>query len=191
MTPMISLSVKTRLTLWRSLIRTRLTLWVMVILTVGMLAFVLTTLLAAQTIVRNNDEERLRESVTSLSEALAQEPTANFALVRNQLDVFSTPEIYVQYQSQQGTPIASSRNMGKLILPLSQLWPAMAADRVASITFENRPFLLYGRSVIIRGQVQGYVLAARITGDGEEHTLLFSPMSLLSFSTLSQFPLLS
>ncbi len=75
---MIPLSVKTRLTLWLSLIRTRLTLWLMVILAVGMLAFVLTTLLAAQTILRNLNEERLRQSVTSLSEAL----------LRNQLPIF-------------------------------------------------------------------------------------------------------
>lgn len=187
---MISLSVKTRLTLWLSLIRTRLTLWLMVILAVGMLAFVLTTLLAAQTIARNNNEERLRESVTSLSDALAQEPTANFSLVRNQLDAFSTPEIYLQYQSQQGTPIASSRNMGKLILPLSQLRPAMAADRVASITFENSPFLLYGRSVLIRGQVQGYVIAAGITSDSDALTLLFRLMYLGVFVTLTLIALL-
>jgi signal transduction histidine kinase len=181
---MISLHVKTRLTLWLSLIRTRLTLWLIVILAVGMLAFVLTTLLAAQTIVRNNNEERLRQTVTSLSDALAQEPAANFSLVRNQLDAFSTPEIYLQYQSQQGTPIASSRNMGGLILPLSQLRPAIAADRVASITFENRPFLLYGRSVLIRGQVQGYIIAARITSDSDELTLLFRLMYLGVFVTL-------
>src|SRR5258708_5908747 len=163
MTPMISLPVKTRLTLWRSLIRTRLTFWLMVILAVGMLAFVLTTLLAAQSILQNLNEERLRQSVTSLADALAQEPTANLSLVRSQLDAFSTPEIYLQYQSQQGTPIASSRNMGRLILPLSQLRSAMAADRIVSTTFENRPFLLYGRSVLVRGQLQGYVLAARDT----------------------------
>ena len=188
---MISLPVKTRLTLWLSLIRTRLTLWLMVILAVGMLAFVLTTLLAAQTIVQNNNEERLRQSVTSLADALAQEPTANFALVRNQLDAFSTPEIYLQYQSQQGTPIASSRNMGRLILPLSQLRPAIAADRVFSTTFENRPFLLYGRSVLIRGQVQGYVLAARITSESDsELTLLFRLMYLGVFVTLTLTALL-
>jgi len=188
---MISLPVKTRLTLWLSLIRTRLTLWLMVILAVGMLAFVLTTLLAAQTIVQNNTEERLRQSVTSLADALAQEPTANFALVRNQLDAFSTPEIYLQYQSQQGTPIASSRNMGRLILPLSQLRPAIAADRVFSTTFENRPFLLYGRSVLIRGQVQGYVLAARITSESDsELTLLFRLMYLGVFVTLTLTALL-
>ncbi len=176
--------VKTRLTLWLSLIRTRLTLWLIVILAVGMLAFVLTTFLAAHTILQNLNEERLRQSVSSLSEALAQEPGANFSLVRNQLDAFSKPEIYLQYQSQQGTPIASSRNMGRLILPLSQLRPAIAADRVASITFENRPFLLYGRGVLIRGQVQGYVLAARISSDGDEQTLLFRLMYLGVFVTL-------
>ena len=188
---MISMPVKTRLTLWLSLIRTRLTLWLIVILAVGMLAFVLTTLLAAQTIVQNNTEERLRQSVTSLADALAQEPTANFALVRNQLDAFSTPEIYLQYQSQQGTPIASSRNMGRLILPLSQLRPAIAADRVFSTTFENRPFLLYGRSVLIRGQVQGYVLAARITSESDsELTLLFRLMYLGVFVTLTLTALL-
>ncbi len=96
----------------------------------------------------------------------------------------------MQYQSQQGTPIASSRNMGRLILPLSQLRPAIAADRVASTTFENRPFLLYGRSVLIRGQVQGYVIAARITGDGEEQTLLFRLMYLGVFVTLTLIALL-
>ncbi len=187
---MTPIPVKTRLTLWLSLIRTRLTLWLIVILAVGMLAFVLTTLLAAHTILQNLNEERLRQSVTSLSDALAAEPTANVSLVRNQLDAFSTPEIYLQYQSQQGTPIASSRNMGRLILPLSQLRPAIAADRVFSTTFENRPFLLYGRSVLMRGQVQGYVIAARITSDSEELTLLFRLMYLGVFVTLTLTALL-
>jgi signal transduction histidine kinase len=80
--------------------------------------------------------------------------------------------------------------MGKLILPLSQLRPAIAADRVASITFENRPFLFYGRSVLMRGQVQGYVLAARITSDSDELTLLFRLMYLGVFVTLTLTALL-
>ncbi|HLZ64045.1 MAG TPA: HAMP domain-containing sensor histidine kinase [Ktedonosporobacter sp.] len=181
---MTVLPVKRRLTLWLSLIRTRLTLWLMVILAVGMLAFVLTTLLAAQTILRNLNEERLRQSVTSLSDALAQEPEANVSLVRNQLDAFSTPDIYLQYQSPQGTPIASSKNMGRLILPLSQIQSAIATDRVAAITFENSPFLLYGRSVLVRGQVRGYVIAARLTSDSEEQILLFRLMYTGVFVTL-------
>ncbi len=187
---MTPVPVKTRLTLWLSLIHTRLTLWLIVILAVGMLAFVLTTLLAAQTILRNLNEERLRQSVSSLSEAIAQEPDANISLVRNQLEAFSTPEIYLQYQSQQGTPIVSSKNMGRLILPLSQLRPAIAANRVDSIPFENRPFLLYGRSVIMRGQVQGYVLGAHIVSDGEEQTLLFRLMYVGVFVTLTLTALL-
>ncbi len=55
-----------------SLIRTRLTLWIVTILVVGMLTFVLTTLVVANTLLQRQNEVRLQQTVLSLSTALAQ-----------------------------------------------------------------------------------------------------------------------
>src|SRR2546423_9048905 len=143
-----------------SLIRTRLTLWIVTIVVVGMLAFVLTTFVVANTLLQRQNEVRLQQTVLSLSTALAQGPDVNLSSVRSELDAFGTPENYLQYQNQQGVPIASSSNMGRLVLPLSQLRPAITANRVDVLVFHSTSFFMYGHAVVMRGQIQGYVLGA-------------------------------
>ena len=69
-----------------SLIRTRLTLWIVTIVVVGMLAFVLTTFVVANTLLQRQNEVRLQQTVLALSTALAQEPDANLSSVRRELD---------------------------------------------------------------------------------------------------------
>ena len=113
-----------------SLIRTRLTLWIVTIVVVGMLAFVLTTFVVANTLLQRQNEVRLQQTVLALSTALAQEPDVNLSSVRRELDAFGTPENYLQYQNQQGVPIASSSNMGRLVLPLAPC-PTTAMLRIS------------------------------------------------------------
>ncbi len=157
-----------------SLIRTRLTLWIVTILVVGMLTFVLTTLVVANTLLQRQNEMRLQQTVLSLSTALAQEPDVNLSSVRSELDAFGTPENYLQYQNQQGVPIASSSNMGRLVLPLSQLRPAMTANRVDVLVFQTTSFFMYGHAVVTRGQIQGYVLGAHSVTDHETVNLVLT-----------------
>jgi two-component system OmpR family sensor kinase len=166
-----------RLKLWLSLIRTRLTLWIIVILAVGMFAFVVTTLLIANSLLQNLNEKRLRQNVASLSVVLAQESGTSFALISDQLNAFSVSEIYLQYQDQQGKPLASSRNLGKVILPLSQLRRVIATNTVQSTTIGNNPALIYGQAITSHGKLQGYLLSAYISGDNdlnEIFTLMYS-----------------
>jgi len=156
-----------------NLIRTRLTLWIVMILVVGMLTFVLTTLVVANTLLQRQNEVRLRQTVFTLSMALAQESDVNLSSVRRGLDTFSTAESYLQYQNPQGVPLASSSNMGGMVLPLSQLRPAIAADRVDILAFHTTSFFMYGHAVVARGQIQGYVLGAHTVTDHETLNLVF------------------
>ncbi len=157
-----------------SLIRTRLTLWIVMILVVGMLTFVLTTLAVSNTLLYRLNEVRLQQTVLSLSTALAQQPDATLSSVRSELDAFSTPENYLQYQNPQGIPLTSSSNMGGMVLPLTQLRSAIAANRVAVLTFHTTSFFMYGHAVVARGQIQGYVLGAHTVNDNDTLNLVFA-----------------
>ena len=161
-------------TLRLSLIRTRMTLWIVGILVAGMLTFVVITLVVANTLLQRLNETRLRQTVLSLSTALAQESDANLSLVRGGLDAFSTHESYLQYQNPQGVPFASSSNMGGMVLPLSQLRPAIAADRVDVLTFHSTSFFMYGHAVVTRGQIQGYIIGAYTVTDHDTLSLVFT-----------------
>jgi signal transduction histidine kinase len=161
---------------WFGLIRTRLTLWILLILVVGLLAFIGTTLIIAHQLLNNLNEKRLQQTVRSLSVALAQEPGLSLPLVQSQLNAFSSSEISLQYQNQQGKPLASSTNLGRTVFPLTQLWPAIAAGRFASLTIDQTPLVLYGQAIVVNGQVQGYVIAASSAIDSDSESLIFRLM---------------
>lgn len=144
-----------------SLIRTRLTFWIALIFAVGMLAFVLTTLFVAQSLLQQQNEARLRQYVIALSTSLTQEPDASTASIHDLLTAFSTPEIYLQYQDPLGHPIMGSGNMGTLVLPLAQLRTAIMTDQMRTLPFEHTTFVMYGHGIVIHGQLTGYVIAAQ------------------------------
>ncbi|EFH88714.1 sensor histidine kinase [Ktedonobacter racemifer] len=176
------MSTRTRLAHWFGLIRTRLTLWIITILAVGLLVFIGTTLIIARQLLNNFGEKRLQQSVSSLSVALAQEPGLSPTLVQSQLNAFSSSEIFLQYQDRQGKPIASSTNLGRKVFPLAPLRPAIAAGRFASLTIDRTPFLLYGQAIVVKGQVQGYIIAASASaGDSESwiFTLMYSGVCVM------------
>src|SRR5258708_12817882 len=154
------MSTHNRLAHWFGLIRTRLTLWIIIILAVGLLVFIVTTLIIAHQLLNNLNEKRLQQNVSSLSVALAQEPGLSPPLAQSQLNAFSSSEIYLQYQNQQGKPIASSTNLGRNVFPLTQLRSAIAARRFASLTIDRTPFVLYVQAIVVKGLVQRYVTAA-------------------------------
>src|ERR1700737_3487490 len=122
---------------WFGLIRTRLTLWIIIILAVGLLVLIGTTLTIAHQLLNNLNEKRLQQNVSSLSVALAQEPGLSPTLVQSQLNAFSSSEIYLQYQNQQGKLIASSTNLGRKVFPLTQVRSAIVAGRFASLTIDQ------------------------------------------------------
>jgi two-component system OmpR family sensor kinase len=170
------MSTHNRLAHWFGLIRTRLTLWIIIILAVGLLVFIGTTLIIAHQLLNNLNEKRLQQNVSSLSVALAQEPGLSSPLVQSQLNAFSSSEISLQYQDRQGKPIASSTNLGRNVFPLTQLRSAIAAGRFTSLTIDRTPFVLYGQAILVKGQVQGYVIAASTITDSDSESLIFTLM---------------
>ncbi len=178
-----------RLSHWFSLIRTRLTLWIIAILLVGLLAFIITTLLIAYQLLDNLNQKRLQQSVSSLSVILAQEPSLNTAQMQSQLDAFNTTGISLQYQDQQGKPIVSSTNMGRRVFPLAQVRPALASGHLGFISIDHTSFYFYGRAIIVKGQLQGYLIAARTVGDDSE-SLIFTLMYSGVFVMLTVIALL-
>lgn len=169
------MSKHNRLAHWFSLIRTRLTLWIIVILAVGLLAFIITTLTIARQLLNNLDAKHLQQNVTSLSAALAQEPQLSPTLVQGQLNAFSSSDTYLQYQDRQGQPIASSTNLGRNVFPLVQLRSAITTGHLASITFDHTPLVLYGQAVVAKGQVRGYLIAAS-PAESDSQSLIFTLM---------------
>src|SRR5260370_10969918 len=170
------MSTHNRLAHWFGLIRTRLTLWIIIILAVGLLVFIVTTLIIAHQLLNNLNEKRLQQNVSSLSVALAQEPGLSPPLVQSQLNAFSSSEISLQYQDRQGKPIASSTNLGRNVFPLTQLRSAIAAGRFTALTIDRTPFVLYGQAIVAKGQVQGYIIAASPTADSDTESLIFTLM---------------
>ncbi len=140
--------------------------------------------------MNNLNEKRLQQSVSSLSIALAQEPGLSATQVQSQLNTFNTAEIYLQYQDQQGKPIASSTNMGKRIFPLAQVSPAIAAGRLDTIIIDHSSFYFYGRAVVVKGQLQGYLIAAHTTADDDSESLIFTLMYSAVFVMLTLVALL-
>jgi two-component system, OmpR family, sensor kinase len=175
---------------WFGLIRTRLTFWIIIILVVGLLVFIGTTLIIAHQLLHNLNEKRLQQNVRSLSVALAQEPRLSPLLMQSQLNAFSSSEIYLQYQNQQGKPIASSTNLGRNVFPLTQLQSAIAEGRFASLTLDRIPFVLYGQTIVVKGQVQGYVIAASTSADSDSESLIFMLMYCGVFVMLTLVALL-
>jgi two-component system, OmpR family, sensor kinase len=161
---------------WFGLIRTRLTLWIIVILAGGLLVFIGTTLIIAHQLLNNLNERRLQQNVSALSVALAQEPGLSPPLVQSQLNAFSSSEIYLQYQNQQGKPIASSTTLGRTVFPLTHLQSAIAAGRFASFTINRTSCVLYGQAIVVNGRVQGYVIGASATTDSDSESLIFTLM---------------
>jgi signal transduction histidine kinase len=158
-----------RFSRWLSLIRTRLTLWIIVILAVGLLAFIITTLLIARQLVNNSHEKLLQENISALSTALALEPVLSSAQLERQLNAFSTDDIYVQYQDQQGKPIASSTNLGRRVFPLKQLRPSIATGRTYYLSMDNSLWYLSARPVIVSGHLRGYLIIANNGADSESY----------------------
>jgi signal transduction histidine kinase len=88
------------------------------------------------------------------------------------LDVFASPDIYLQVLDQRGRVLASSGNLGNRTLPLMR--DAIAADQVREAHVGSTLLFVYGRPVIAHNQLLGYVLVAR-----SPQTIYFALGSLL------------
>ncbi len=152
-------------------IRTRLALWFMLILSVVLTVFSVTIYQLTKSNLLTEIDTDVRQRAAMLS--LATHPYPQEATMRvPKLDVFASPDIYLQVLDQRGRVLASSGNLGNRTLPLMR--DAIAADQVREARVGSTLLFVYGRAVIAHHQVIGYVLVAR-----SPHTIYFALGSLL------------
>ena len=152
-------------------IRTRLALWFMLILSVVLTAFSVTIYQLTKSNLLTEIDTDVRQRAAMLT--LATHPYPEETTMRvPKLDVFASPDIYLQVLDQHGRVLASSGNLGNRTLPLMR--DAIAADQVREARVGSTLLFVYGRAVIVHHQVIGYVLVAR-----SPHTIYFALGSLL------------
>ena len=152
-------------------IRTRLALWFMLILSVVLTAFSVTIYQLTKSNLLTEIDTDVRQRAAMLT--LATHPYPEETTMRvPKLDVFASPDIYLQVLDQHGRVLASSGNLGNRTLPLMR--DAIAADQVREARVGSTLLFVYGRAVIVHHQLLGYVLVAR-----SPQTIYFALGSLL------------
>ncbi len=139
-------------------IRTRLTLWFLLMM-VGVLAtfsIVISQLTRSNLLTEIDRDVRQRAVVIAM--AVHPDPRET-TLHRPNLDVFTSPDVYLQVLDQNGAVLESSGNLGNRVLPLHR--QIIAANRVEEVMMGNLPLFVYGNPVMIGNQVRAYVLVAR------------------------------
>src|SRR5258708_39499312 len=152
-------------------IRTRLALLFMLILSVVLTAFSVTIYQLTKSNLLTEIDTDVRQRATMLHLATHPYPQETTMHVPK-LDVFASPDIYLQVLDQHGSVLASSGNLGNRTLPLMR--DAIAADQVREARVGSTLLFVYGRAVIAHHKVIGYVLVAR-----SPHTIYFALGSLL------------
>ncbi len=152
-------------------IRTRLALWFMLILSVVLTVFSVTIYQLTKSNLLTEIDTDVRQRATMLTLATHPYPQETTMHVPK-LDVFASPDIYLQVLDQHGRVLASSGNLENRTLPLMR--DAIAADQVREARVGSTLLFVYGRAVIVHHQVLGYVLVAR-----SPHTIYFALGSLL------------
>jgi two-component system, OmpR family, sensor kinase len=138
-------------------IRTRLALLFMLILSVVLTAFSVTIYQLTKSNLLTEIDTDVRQRATMLSLATHPYPQET-AMHVPKLDVFASPDIYLQVLDQRGRVRASSGNLGNRALPLMR--DAIAADQVREARVGSTLLFVYGRAVIIHHTLLGYVLVA-------------------------------
>jgi two-component system OmpR family sensor kinase len=152
-------------------IRTRLALWFMLILSVVLTAFSVTIYQLTKSNLLTEIDTDVRQRAAMLNLATHPYPQETTMHVPK-LDVFASPDIYLQVLDQHGRVLASSGNLGNRTLPLMR--DAIAADQVREARVGSTLLFVYGQAVIIHHKLLGYVLVAR-----SPQTIYFALGSLL------------
>ncbi len=138
-------------------IRTRLALWFMLILSVVLTAFSVTIYQLTKNNLLTEIDTDVRQRAAMLN--IATHPYPQETTIRvPKLDVFASPDIYLQVLDRRGRVLASSGNLGNRTLPLMR--DAIAADQVREARVGRTLLFVYGRAVIVHHKLLGYVLVA-------------------------------
>jgi len=152
-------------------IRTRLALLFMLILSVVLTAFSVTIYQLTKSNLLTEIDTDVRQRAAMLT--LATHPYPQETTMRvPKLDVFASPDIYLQVLDQRGRVLASSGNLENRTLPLMR--DAIASDQLREARVGSTLLFMYGRTVIVHHQLLGYVLVAR-----SPQTIYFALGSLL------------
>ena len=138
-------------------IRTRLTLWFLFILTLLLAIFSITIyqLIDRQLLTWVNQD--VRDQASTLREDIHLCPgTAKLCVPK--INVFRTPDVYLQVRSQDGTVLASSSNLEQHTLPILS-GPAIA-DQIKEMPVDKLSLVVYCQPIMINHQLQGYVISA-------------------------------
>jgi len=138
-------------------IRTRLALLFMLILSVVLTAFSVTIYQLTKSNLLTEIDTDVRQRATMLHLATHPYPQETTMHVPK-LDVFASPDIYLQVLDQHGSVLASSGNLGDRTLPLMR--DAIAADQVREARVGSTLLFVYGQAVIVHNKLLGYVLVA-------------------------------
>ncbi len=138
-------------------IRTRLALLFMLILSVVLTAFSVTIYQLTKSNLLTEIDTDVRQRAAMLNLATHPYPQATTIHVPK-LDVFASPDIYLQVLDQHGSVRASSGNLGNRTLPLMR--DAIAADQVREVRVGSTLLFVYGRAVLVHHTLLGYVLVA-------------------------------
>ena len=138
-------------------IRTRLTLWFLLILTLLLVAFSLTIYQLTNNQLLTWVNEDVHQQATTLKDRIHLCPGTTRLCVPH-IDVFRTPDVYVQVRSPDGTVLASSSNLEQHMLPILSGTTAGGQVKVASV--DKLQLFVYCLPIMINNHLQGYVLAA-------------------------------
>jgi two-component system, OmpR family, sensor kinase len=139
-------------------IRTRLTLWFLLILALVLAAFSLTIYQLTRDNLLGWINQDVRHQATILR-ATTHMCVGKVALCVPELDVYNSPDVFLQVQDPHGAVLASSGNLGKRTLPLLQ--DAITANQVKEVAVGHVPLFVYSQAVMINHHLQGYIIVAQ------------------------------
>jgi len=142
------------------LIRTRLTLLFMLIVTLVLGIFGWVVFQATRSGVLTEMQQDVRGRARAIARSV--EPDARGRLDAPNLEVFTSPDTYIEVTSPNGRLLERSSNLQGRRLPF--LREAFHADRLSEARLGDVPIVVCGSPVRARGELAGYVVVARSPG---------------------------
>ena len=138
-------------------IRTRLTLWFLFILTLLLAVFSLTIYQITHSQLVTWLDQDVQQQAADVQARVHLCP-GQTKLCVPPLNVFYSPDIYLQVRSQNGTVLASSGNLENHVLPIFHDAPAVG--QMKEVPVDAMLLVVYCQPVIINHTVQGYAISA-------------------------------
>ena len=133
-------------------IRTRLTLWFLFLLILLLTVFSLTVYQLIQSYLIEWLDKDVHQQASSVQARIHLCP-GQIRLCIPPLDVFHSPDLYLQVRSQNGAVLASSGNLENHMLPIFHDAPAMGQMKEVSV--DTMLLVVYCQPVIINHTMQG------------------------------------